>query len=166
MNLIVSAIVLAVMVVTAVSLLADRVDRGINQQITAFLAADLALRSRQGIDNKYTQQANDIGLKTATIALFRSMVFYGDNSHLASVKAVEKAYPLRGEIELSGPNLDDQTSQKRSTGPDKGEVWVEPRLLNLLNIKLGDAIEVGYSCLLYTSPSPRDLSTSRMPSSA
>ena len=24
----------------------------------------------------------------------------------------------------------------------------------------------GYSCLLYTSPSPRDLSTSRMPSSA
>ena len=26
--------------------------------------------------------------------------------------------------------------------------------------------EVNYSCLLYTSPSPRDLSTSRMPSSA
>ena len=26
--------------------------------------------------------------------------------------------------------------------------------------------EVIYSCLLYTSPSPRDLSTSRMPSSA
>ena len=25
---------------------------------------------------------------------------------------------------------------------------------------------LGYSCLLYTSPSPRDLSTSRMPSSA
>ena len=26
--------------------------------------------------------------------------------------------------------------------------------------------ERGYNCLLYTSPSPRDLSTSRMPSSA
>ena len=26
--------------------------------------------------------------------------------------------------------------------------------------------ETSYSCLLYTSPSPRDLSTSRMPSSA
>ena len=25
---------------------------------------------------------------------------------------------------------------------------------------------LGYTCLLYTSPSPRDLSTSRMPSSA
>ena len=29
-----------------------------------------------------------------------------------------------------------------------------------------DDLPLGYSCLLYTSPSPRDLSTSRMPSSA
>ena len=29
-----------------------------------------------------------------------------------------------------------------------------------------DALEVARTCLLYTSPSPRDLSTSRMPSSA
>ena len=33
--------------------------------------------------------------------------------------------------------------------------------------KVTDAIKLGdSSCLLYTSPSPRDLSTSRMPSSA
>ena len=37
-------------------------------------------------------------------------------------------------------------------------------ILGTLNhILLADLI---YSCLLYTSPSPRDLSTSRMPSSA
>ena len=29
-----------------------------------------------------------------------------------------------------------------------------------------EMLESGYTCLLYTSPSPRDLSTSRMPSSA
>ena len=29
-----------------------------------------------------------------------------------------------------------------------------------------ETLEKYYSCLLYTSPSPRDLSTSRMPSSA
>ena len=33
-------------------------------------------------------------------------------------------------------------------------------------INLGLFDEAGYTCLLYTSPSPRDLSTSRMPSSA
>ena len=32
--------------------------------------------------------------------------------------------------------------------------------------KHNDLDNVGYTCLLYTSPSPRDLSTSRMPSSA
>ena len=32
-------------------------------------------------------------------------------------------------------------------------------------LTVGDEVEV-YVCLLYTSPSPRDLSTSRMPSSA
>ena len=32
--------------------------------------------------------------------------------------------------------------------------------------RVADLLAEGMSCLLYTSPSPRDLSTSRMPSSA
>ena len=38
--------------------------------------------------------------------------------------------------------------------------------VDLSKIKEGQEITVLWSCLLYTSPSPRDLSTSRMPSSA
>ena len=41
----------------------------------------------------------------------------------------------------------------------------DARLGNLRNSSFGTAIEF-HDCLLYTSPSPRDLSTSRMPSSA
>ena len=41
LGLIVWSLVLAVAVVTAVSLLADRVERGLNEQISAFLAADM-----------------------------------------------------------------------------------------------------------------------------
>ena len=41
------------------------------------------------------------------------------------------------------------------------ENWENPKKVTDA-IKLGDAS----NCLLYTSPSPRDLSTSRMPSSA
>ena len=33
-------------------------------------------------------------------------------------------------------------------------------------LELGPLIHTAWTCLLYTSPSPRDLSTSRMPSSA
>ena len=44
------------------------------------------------------------------------------------------------------------------------DVWctAPPQLVENVEVKSA----TGISCLLYTSPSPRDLSTSRMPSSA
>ena len=39
-------------------------------------------------------------------------------------------------------------------------------LMRLSDIKILQVVAASYVCLLYTSPSPRDLSTSRMPSSA
>ena len=48
--------------------------------------------------------------------------------------------------------------------PGKGGAFAQVELRNLRNgSKLNERFR---SCLLYTSPSPRDLSTSRMPSSA
>ena len=38
--------------------------------------------------------------------------------------------------------------------------------LRMVDLKVGDLLDDINTCLLYTSPSPRDLSTSRMPSSA
>ena len=43
---------------------------------------------------------------------------------------------------------------------------VEPREQMLLLNLLGGRLPMGYSCLLYTSPSPRDRQKARMPSSA
>ena len=77
LNLVVSALVLAVMVVTAVSLFADRVERGLNQQISSFLASDLAVRGGIEISQDYRDKAAELGLATADIATFRSMVFAG-----------------------------------------------------------------------------------------
>ena len=45
----------------------------------------------------------------------------------------------------------------------RGEARLSTQYGNILTIKLDRAAK---GCLLYTSPSPRDLSTSRMPSSA
>lgn len=143
LNLVVSALVLAVMVVTAVSLFADRVERGLNQQISRFLAADLALRGGIDISDEYRLKATELGLQTADTASFRSMVFAGEKNHLASVKAVSTAYPLRGEVELSN-NLAGGDVLYLTHGPAKGEAWGEARLFNLLGIKLGDKLEVGY----------------------
>lgn len=149
LNMVMSALVLAVMVVTAVSLFADRVERGLNQQISSFLASDLTVRGGIEITEDYRSKAAELNLQTADLALFRSMVFAGDNNHLASVKAVAQAYPLRGEIELSD-DLELGKLSKRSSGPAQGEAWVEARLFNLLDIEIGDKIEVGYLSLTVT----------------
>ena len=51
---------------------------------------------------------------------------------------------------------------------EKGEEATDELVLGVISSyvkKMTKAVEE-YNCLLYTSPSPRDLSTSRMPSSA
>ena len=49
-----------------------------------------------------------------------------------------------------------------------GDVWERPELSkrDRSMITVANLIALYRTCLLYTSPSPRDLSTSRMPSSA
>ena len=46
---------------------------------------------------------------------------------------------------------------------DQGPLEAAKISLKAINVKVGDGVN---SCLLYTSPSPRDRSLSRMPSSA
>ena len=64
---------------------------------------------------------------------------------------------------------------QRSAPRDRGQLRAVRRIDNFVNILPGDEdleaeedvlSELGYSCLLYTSPSPRDKRQSRMPSSA
>jgi len=149
LSLVISALVLAVTVVTAVSLFADRVERGIVQQISQFLAADLAVRGGIEISDDYRQHAQSLDLRTADTASFRSMVFAGDNNHLAAVKAVSNTYPLRGKLELAD-NIEGRNIEKLASAPQPGHAWVEPRLLNLLDLALGDTLEVGYLSLKVT----------------
>lgn len=152
LSLIVSALVLAVTVVTAVGLLADRVERGLSAQISSFLAADLAIRGGVPIDAAYQSEAASRGLTTATTAEFRSMAFAGERNHLASVKAVDNAYPLRGLLQVTDQlaaieNPQQGSIEQLQQGPPAGEVWVDARLLTLLDIDLGASIELGYSQL-------------------
>ena len=48
----------------------------------------------------------------------------------------------------------------------KGQWGRRKNTIRVARQAMEKAMQYAYSCLLYTSPSPRDLSTSRMPSSA
>ena len=145
LGLILWSLILAVAVVTSVSLLAERIEKALTQESSSFLAADLVVRSSKEAPLEWLEEAARLNVSTAKIMGFASIVFFGDELHLASIKAVQDNYPLRGEIKRSttpftrDPNLIESVSY----GPSKGEAWVDARLLPLLSIQLGDVIELG-----------------------
>ena len=145
LGLILWSLILAVAVVTSVSLLAERIEKALTQESSSFLAADLVVRSSKEAPIEWVEEAARLNVSTAKIMGFASIVFFGDELHLASIKAVQSNYPLRGEIKRSITPFtrDPSLIESVNYGPSKGEVWVDARLLPLLGIQLGDVIELG-----------------------
>jgi putative ABC transport system permease protein len=152
LGLILWSLVLAVAVVTSVSLLAERIDRALTKESSSFLAADLVVRSSKEAPLSWLREAENKGVNTAKMMSFPSIVFYGDDLHLASIKAVQASYPLRGSLKRSkiAFTRDESLIESVAYGPSKGEVWVDSRLLPLLNVGLGDEIELGDASLKIT----------------
>lgn len=144
MTVIMLALILAVSSATIISVFSQRLDSAMLNKSSELLGADLRLLSREKISQDWYQQAQTLGLKTTTTLEFPSVVLFGDEMALAAVKAVDKGYPLKGQLG-SKQNSDLQH------GPDIGKVWLEPRLLALLNAQLGDVIEVGAITLEITA---------------
>jgi putative ABC transport system permease protein len=152
LGLIIWSLVLAVSVVTSVSLLAERIERALTAESSAFLAADLVVRSNKPTQQAWIAEAQLQGVETSQMVSFASMVYHRSDMHLASIKAVQSNYPLRGLIKRSTMpfTLDESLIQTVDYGPASGETWVDARLLPLLNIELGDSIELGDTVLSVT----------------
>jgi putative ABC transport system permease protein len=136
-----AALVLTVAATTTVGFFADRLERGMQRQGSELIAADLMLEGSAPIPPPYVEQARALGLKTAATLEFPSVITGGRGPKLVEVKAVDSAYPLRGVLRvrpgLQGPE------ERPTTGPPSGEVWVEPRLLHLMEAALGDDLGLG-----------------------
>ncbi len=140
------SILIAVACLSSVSFFTDRVRRATEQQATELLAADLVLISSTKIKNEYIDNADGAGLIISLNESFRSVVVNGDNLELAEVKAVDANYPIRGNLRTS----DDLFKQEQINDsiPASGTVWVDSRLLQALQVKLGESINVGAAELI------------------
>jgi len=147
-RVVLSALIIAVATVATIALLASQLQRTLVSSASSFLAADRQLEAENGrpIPEGWMQEAEQRGLETARMVEFSTMVFGAGNFQLVSVKAVNNAYPLRGEVEYQeGAEAPRQTV---AHGPAPGEVWINPRLLRLLELELGDTLEVGNQGLI------------------
>jgi putative ABC transport system permease protein len=139
------SLLLAVAVLSGISIFTDRLESTLISESNSVLGADYIVRGSQPHNPDWPVTAAKENIQQTQAALFSSMVFAGDEMHLASVKAVDVGYPLRGQFEISrvpfAMNLADIEIAKSIPAP--GEAWVDSRLLPLLKIELGNTVAVG-----------------------
>ena len=135
------ALIIAVTSVTSVGFFIDRVERGLNQQAAELIAADLVISSSRRINADYIQAAQQRDLTLANTTQFRSVAVANEQPQLVEVKAVTEHYPLRGELRIADAPYGEERVTK--TIPARGEVWVEPRLLQTLNLTVGAQLQLG-----------------------
>lgn len=141
------ALVLAVTATTSVRFAADSVRDAVQQQSGQLLAADVALTAPEPI--RPVWQSRIQGLRQTSVTLFSSMAQANQQFILVNVKAVGAGYPLRGQLTLAPAHVAQQP-------PARGTVWVEPRLIDVLGLRLGDALQVGDARLRVAAVVQRD----------
>jgi putative ABC transport system permease protein len=146
LGLLLTALLVAVGSVTAVSLLVDRLQQALISESAEFLAADRYIGSTREIPEAFREQAVELGLEIADTMSFPSMVFVGDErNQLVAVKAAGPGYPLRGTLIVA----DRPFARGAPTDelPRPGEVWLDSRLFPALGVAVGDTVEVGFATL-------------------
>ncbi|MEK1905533.1 MAG: FtsX-like permease family protein [Pseudomonas sp.] len=134
------ALLIAVASSTAIGFFSARLNGAMLLRATEFLGADLLLSGSSPASAQQIEQGKQLGLQHAQAVEFSSVVATDQGIQLSSVKAASASYPLRGELKsAAAPYQPEQVGG----GPDRGEVWVEARLLTALDLKIGQQIEIG-----------------------
>ncbi len=140
LRLLMLSVALAVAALTAVGFLADRLQSGLWRDARQLLGGDAVVVSDQATPQAFAARAAEWGLQTNTNVSFptmaRALPAQGGASRLVALKAVEPGYPLRGRLEVvpapAGAGI-----------PSPGEVWVDPALLDALNLQIGQPLGLG-----------------------
>ncbi|MGE0081605.1 MAG: ABC transporter permease [Thiohalomonadaceae bacterium] len=135
------ALVVAVASVTSVGFFTDRVRRAMDHQAGEMLAADRVLESTRPLRREWIAAADAHGLTRAEAWSFRSVAVAGERLELSEVKAVDAGYPLRGALRIADVPFGPE--RVAATGPAPGRAWLEPRLLQALGLRVGDALMLG-----------------------
>ena len=140
------ALVLAVAASTMIAFFLDRLERGLERQASQMLGGDLVLEQRDPFSEELRATLENAGFTLSDQVDLVSMISRGERFQPASLKAVDDVYPHYG---VSHVDFGDGTEEVAS-GPAPGEAWADPRLMQLVEIQLGDQVQVGQTELTVT----------------
>jgi len=140
------ALIIGVGSVSTTGFLGDRLKRAMSEQGASFLGADLLVTSPRPIEDwpvlAVTKSARPASPLARSQALeFPSMLAKGDAFQLATLRAVDASYPLRGSVRIADRPFAAGTA--RPAQPPPGMIYVAPDLLPLLSAKVGDRVQIG-----------------------
>ncbi len=148
-RLMLMALVLAVLAVTAVGLITDRAKSGLQQEANRLLGGDAGLRADTPINPDVAASAKKLELQIAQTAAFPSMVQAGEAVSLADIRAIDDQFPLRGEFQILRANS--STIEKVQGGPKIGTAWLSEDAARKLKVKMGQKVGVGDLKLVYAA---------------
>ena len=145
LRLLLVAVTLAVAALTSVGFFADRLQGGLARDALQLLGGDVVLASDAPTPAAFAQQAQAVGLQTATSMGFPTMArapeAQGGGVKLVALKSVQPGYPLRGNMQVAdAPGAAPYATREI---PAQGEVWVDAQLLEALDLAMGDFLLLG-----------------------
>lgn len=156
LTIIVLAITLGVASVFSLAGFSGKIKQALLNESTSFIAADRVLQTSRKIalqDNitqpialsrdAITHKSQQLNINQAQQVLMSSMVFAGDVMALVEIQAISSSYPLRGELLVNYSSNENELIVVNA--PDLGTVFIEEKLLSLLEVAIGDVIDIGES---------------------
>jgi len=101
LKILIAALLIAVTCMTSVNLFSNRIQQAMTNQASDLLGGDMALTSPTPPAELWLQQAKKFGIKTTQVLVFYSMLSFDNQLQLATIHAVDKNYPLRGELKIT-----------------------------------------------------------------
>jgi putative ABC transport system permease protein len=145
-RILLAALVLAVIAVTAVGFVADRAARALTQEANRLLGGDIVLRSDQPLPPALAEAAHANGLRMSETRDLTSMLRIGSGAsehiELGEVRALGVGYPLRGEFRI---DTGDGVERIASGIPPAGTAWLSRAGADRLGAHIGDVVALGES---------------------
>lgn len=130
--LLIIALTLAISATTALKFSNEQIQNAVALQAAEMLAGDLLLSNNEPIEDTWREKADQLGLQQSEVTVFGSMAHTNDEFVMVNVKAIDTAFPLRGELSVKP-----EAKQLKS-----GEIWLSQRAMDLLKVKVGDQVNI------------------------
>ncbi|HEY0505742.1 MAG TPA: FtsX-like permease family protein [Lysobacter sp.] len=139
-RILIAALVLAVLAVTAVGFVTDRAERALAIEANRLLGGDAVVRADTPIEGRVRDAANAAALQRTETVELQTMIRTGERLQLGDLRALGEGFPLRGSfriVEASGAERD------AGAVPARGTVWMSRAGADTLGAKLGDQVALG-----------------------